>query len=97
MNILLDDIPFNKSLYPFGEVRSIVHIRLGILTLFEKWQFYFPGKVFIASEKLIHEYEENECLTYPANFIPSNNFLKEISLEKQRKPFSPDCKFLANF
>jgi UDP-N-acetylglucosamine diphosphorylase/glucosamine-1-phosphate N-acetyltransferase len=94
MNILLDDIPFNKSLYPFGEVRSIVHIRLGIFTLIEKWQFYFPGKVFIASEKLIHEYEENECVIYPANFIPSNNFLKEISLEKQRKPFSPDCKIL---
>jgi UDP-N-acetylglucosamine diphosphorylase/glucosamine-1-phosphate N-acetyltransferase len=94
MNILLDDIPFNKSLYPFGEVRSIAHIRLGILTLFEKWQFYFPGKVFIASEKLIHDYDEKECMIYPANFIPSNNFLKEISITDEKMSFTADCKIL---
>lgn len=94
MNILLDDISFNKSLYPFGEVRSIAHIRLGILTLIEKWQFYFPGKVFIASEKLIHDYDEKKCVTYPANFIPSNNFLKEISIAKQKIAFSADCRSL---
>ena len=94
MNILLDDIPFNKSLYPFGEIRSIAHIRLGILTLIEKWQFYFPGKVFIASEKLIHDFGENECVAYPANFIPSNNFLKEISIAKQKIAFSADCRIL---
>src|SRR6185312_1873197 len=94
MNILIDDIPFNKSLFPFGEVRSIAHVRLGIFTLFEKWQFYFPGKVFIASEKLIHDYNETECIIYPANFIPSNNFLQEISVAKQKIPFSADCKIL---
>ncbi len=94
MNILLDDIPFNKSLYPFGEVRSIAHIRLGILTVFEKWQFYFPGRVFIASEKAFHDCNEVECMTFPANFVPSHNFLKEISVEKQKLPFSSDCKIL---
>ncbi|HEY5370950.1 MAG TPA: putative sugar nucleotidyl transferase [Hanamia sp.] len=94
MNILLDDIPFIKSLYPFGEVRSIAHIRVGILTVLEKWQFYFPRKVFIASEKLIHDYSETDCITYPANFIPSHNFLKEISVGNQKIPFSGDCKIL---
>jgi len=94
MDILLDDIPFNKSLYPFGEVRSIAHIRVGIHTIFEKWQFYFPDKVFIASEKLIHDYNEADCATYPANFLPSNNFLKEISINNQKMPFSTDCKIL---
>ena len=43
MNILLDDLPFNESLYPFGAVKSMVHIRIGILTIFEKWQDDFPG------------------------------------------------------
>ena len=42
MNILLDDAPFNESLYPFGAVKSMAHIRIGILTIFEKWQLIFP-------------------------------------------------------
>ncbi|MEO9069445.1 MAG: putative sugar nucleotidyl transferase, partial [Ginsengibacter sp.] len=91
---MLDDISFKNSLFPFGEVRSAAHIRIGILTIFEKWQFYFPGKVFIASEKLIHNFEEKECIKYPANFIPSNNFLKEISVKNEKIIFTHNCKIL---
>jgi NDP-sugar pyrophosphorylase family protein len=94
MNILLDDISFKNSLFPFGVVRSISHIRTGILTIFEKWQFYFPGKVFIASEKLIHDFDESECIKYPANFIPSHEFLKEVSAKQEKVPFSSDCGIL---
>ena len=94
MNILLDDISFENSLFPFGVVRSVVHIRLGILTIFEKWQFYFPGKVFIASEKLIRDFHETECIKYPANFIPSYDFLKQVSVQKEKLPFTTDCKIL---
>jgi len=94
MNILLDDISFENSLFPFGIVRSVAHTRLGILTVFEKWQFYFPGKVFIASEKLIRGFNETECIKYPANFIPSHEFLKQVSVQKEKLPFTTDCKIL---
>lgn len=94
MNILLDDISFKNSLFPFGVVRSAVHTRIGILTIFEKWQFYFPGKVFIASEKLIHDFDKSDCIEYPANFIPSFEFLKKLSAQKEKIPFSPDCRIL---
>jgi UDP-N-acetylglucosamine diphosphorylase/glucosamine-1-phosphate N-acetyltransferase len=94
MTILLDDISFKNFLFPFGEVRSVSHIRIGILTIFEKWQYVFPGKVFIASEKLIHPSEEKDCLKYPANFIPSFAFLQQISALEERLPFSADCKIL---
>jgi UDP-N-acetylglucosamine diphosphorylase / glucose-1-phosphate thymidylyltransferase / UDP-N-acetylgalactosamine diphosphorylase / glucosamine-1-phosphate N-acetyltransferase / galactosamine-1-phosphate N-acetyltransferase len=94
MNILLDDISFENSLFPFGVVRSIAHIRVGILTIFEKWQFYFPGKVFIASEKLIRDFDETKCIEYPANFIPSRQFLKQLYLQKEKIPFTNDCKIL---
>ncbi len=94
MNILLDDISFKNSLFPFGVVRSAVHARIGILTIFEKWQFYFPGKVFIASEKLIHDFDKSDCIEYPANFIPSFEFLKKLSTQKEKIPFSPDCRIL---
>jgi len=94
MNILLDDISFKNSLFPFGVVRSPAHIRIGILTIFEKWQFYFPGKVFIASEKLIHDFDKSDCIEYPANFIPSLQFLKTLSSQKEKIPFNFDCKIL---
>ena len=94
MNILLDDISFKNSLFPFGVVRSSVHIRVGILTIFEKWQYIFPGKIFIASEKLIRDFDESACIEYPANFIPSFDFLKRLSEQKEKIPFSSDCKLL---
>ncbi len=94
MNILLDDIPFNNSLFPFGTVRSIAHIRIGILTIFEKWQFYFPGKVFVASEKLIHKPDKFSSITFPANFIPSLEFLKKVAAQNEKIIFTPDCKIL---
>jgi len=94
MNILLGDNSFNNSLFPFGVVSSIAHVRIGILTIFEKWQYYFPGKVLIASEKLIHDSEDSDVITFPANFIPSYDFLKQISVQKEKIPFTPDCKIL---
>ncbi len=96
MNILLDDIPFKESLYPFGAVRSIAHIRIGILTIFEKWQFYFPGKVFIKSEQLINPNEAGDCLKFPANFIPSWEFLKQVAAQNMKIAFTPDCRILAH-
>lgn len=95
MNILLDD-SFENFLFPFGTVRSIAHIRVGILSVFEKWQFYFPGKVFISSEKWIHDFDETQCIQYPANFIPSADFLNQISVQKTKLSFTPGCKILEN-
>lgn len=94
MNILLDDISIKNPLFPFGEVCSLAHIRIGIFTIFEKWQFYFPGKIFIASEKLNDNFDANQCIKYPANFIPSLAFLKQISIQKENIPFTSDCRIL---
>ena len=94
MNILLDDISFQHSMFPLGQVRSVAHLRIGILTIFEKWQFYFPGKVFIASEKLLHDFDEKECISYPANFVPSNEFLQQVSVANEKLDFAPDCIIL---
>ena len=94
MNILLDDLPFNSSLFPFGEVRSIAHIRIGIMSILEKWQFYFPGKVFITSEKLLADFDEEDSVQYPANFIPSHQFLERQASQNEKIVFTADCKIL---
>src|ERR1700690_3596209 len=93
MNILLDDLPFNKSLYPFGTVKSMVHIRIGILTIFEKWELVFPGKIFITSQ-LQQNSDYSSFYKIPANIIPSANFFKQIDKEKVSFPSIDDCKIL---
>lgn len=93
MNILLDDLSFNNSLYPFGSVKSMVHIRLGILSILEKWEFVFPGRVTLTSQK-----SPDEALTsykkIPANLIPSSNFLKQLKKDFNANLPADDCKLL---
>ncbi|MEO6219535.1 MAG: putative sugar nucleotidyl transferase [Ginsengibacter sp.] len=94
MNILLDDIPYNNSLYPFAALRSMVYIRVGVLTILEKWQLAFPGKVFISSDHTYSNAIQEDCLTIPANIIPSANFCKNLS-ENPNHPFdTEDCRLL---
>ncbi|MDP4284434.1 MAG: glucose-1-phosphate thymidylyltransferase [Bacteroidota bacterium] len=94
MRILLDDISFGNSFFPFGVVRSIAHVRIGVLTIFQKWQFYFPGKIFIASENLTHDAGDDLTITFPANFVPSFEMIKEISVEKQKSAYMSGGKIL---
>ncbi|MEO5650343.1 MAG: putative sugar nucleotidyl transferase [Ginsengibacter sp.] len=95
MNILLDDLPYNESLFPFGTTRSIARNRIGILSVLEKWEFYFPGKVAIASEKPVSKNDLSSFIKFSANVIPSHDFLKKLFLEKKEIPFTPDCKIIA--
>lgn len=94
MTILLDDIFSKNYFFPFGVVRSIAHSRIGILTILEKWQFYFPGKVFISSEKLVGDLDESRCIRYPVNFIPSVEFLKQLTVQQVKIGYTPDCRIL---
>ena len=93
MNILLDDLPFNESLYPFGSVKSMVHIRIGILKKKKKWQAVFPGKVFISSQQT-ENFDASLFIKIAANIIPSTNFLKKVKKEKKSVALADDCKIL---
>jgi UDP-N-acetylglucosamine diphosphorylase/glucosamine-1-phosphate N-acetyltransferase len=94
MDILLDDLTCKDLLFPFGEIRSVAHIRIGILTIFEKWERYFPGKILLASEEGTDPANSSLCISYPANFVPSAAFLKEFSIKKMKLAFTPDCRIL---
>jgi UDP-N-acetylglucosamine diphosphorylase/glucosamine-1-phosphate N-acetyltransferase len=92
MKILLDDINNVPSLFPFGELRSVAHLQIGILSIFEKWDFYFPGKVEVACERISSEINESEYFIYPVNILPSHSFLKELSNRGTRMALTSDCK-----
>lgn len=92
MNILLDDVTFNESLYPFGAVQSMVHIRIGICTIFEKWKMFSTHKIFLSSET-----EEKPGINFkkvPANIIPSANFFNELNKATNALPSTSDCKVI---
>ncbi|MEO7961323.1 MAG: putative sugar nucleotidyl transferase [Ginsengibacter sp.] len=77
MDILLDDLPYKNSLYPFTALRSLVHIRIGILTILEKWQLAFPGKILFSSNWKSGD-PVSALLKIPANCIPSHKLIQEI-------------------
>jgi UDP-N-acetylglucosamine diphosphorylase/glucosamine-1-phosphate N-acetyltransferase len=68
--IILDDHPFSLSLYPFAETRSVADIRVGILTIREKWELATGGKIQTSAEAGISQLSPAENLV-PANFLPS--------------------------
>ena len=81
MKILLDDVPFNSNLYPFGTVKSMVHIRLGILTIYEKWDWVFPGQVLVGSECSDAPPVPGTYRKVPANWIPSTGLLRKAATD----------------
>jgi len=60
-----DDPSTRKKLYPFAEVRAVSDLRVGILTIREKW------------EKLLAPYAGNSIpnLNFPSNLVPSKEFI----------------------
>lgn len=75
MTILLDDITDAEKLYPFGQVKSIAHIRLGMLTILEKWQRHFKHVALLSETPA----PAGKVHRYPAAFIPSTESFKLIA------------------
>ncbi len=85
MSLLLDDLPYNKWLYPFTSTRSVVHLRIGILTIKEKWESVFGNNILLSSE-IGDAVIDSEAIKVPGNFIPS----AECLLSVKNKSFTPE-------
>ncbi|HUS02235.1 MAG TPA: putative sugar nucleotidyl transferase [Chitinophagaceae bacterium] len=81
MNIILDDIICKADLYPFTLTRSAADIRVGILTIREKWELLLDKKVTTVSEVIENEIKGNERLI-PANILPSHSLIKKLKKYK---------------
>lgn len=76
MKIILDDISCKDDLYPFTQTRSAADIRIGILTIREKWERLLDREVFTTSEAT--ENNIKNAKQVPANIIPSADLLKQL-------------------
>jgi UDP-N-acetylglucosamine diphosphorylase / glucose-1-phosphate thymidylyltransferase / UDP-N-acetylgalactosamine diphosphorylase / glucosamine-1-phosphate N-acetyltransferase / galactosamine-1-phosphate N-acetyltransferase len=68
--IVLTDKNFRENLFPFTYTRHTAHIRIGILTIKEKWEWLLGEKVSMD--------EHAKGIHIPANIIPTKENYKSI-------------------
>lgn len=82
MKLILDDTHIFKALYPFTATRHTADIRVGILTIKEKWKLLTGGTVSATRGKTD---EAGDGLVVPANILPSKSLI-ELLNEKGKLP-----------
>ncbi|HEY8688122.1 MAG TPA: putative sugar nucleotidyl transferase [Chitinophagaceae bacterium] len=87
MKIILDDIICKENLFPFTLTRSTADIRIGILTIREKWEMLSGKKIYTLSGKNYVENENTRLIA--ANIIPSRKWFKAW---KHKQVFDPKFK-----
>ncbi len=83
MKIVLDDVTGKESLYPFTVTRSAADIRIGILTIREKWEKILNEKIDTFSELGVTHYQQNDTLVCPANLVPSKKYVDDLLSGKE--------------
>lgn len=84
MNIVLFDDKSRGLLLPLTFTRPVAEIRIGMLSIKEKWQHYFPEAIvsYQTEEYLQEKFPtqlQSENLWVNASVLPNNDFLKAIS------------------
>ncbi|HET8838474.1 MAG TPA: GlmU family protein [Flavobacteriaceae bacterium] len=82
MNYILFDGPARNHLLPFTFTRPVAELRVGILTIREKWNHFLGEKTSVQTEVYLEEkwpfqqMEENICIN--ASYLPSEKLVEEI-------------------
>ena len=77
MDIVLDDIKCKEDLYPFTLTRSAADIRVGIVTIREKWELLLGKKIYTLSELTENEIAQRAVIV-PANIIPTKKWIQHL-------------------
>ena len=99
MNIILFDDHFRSQFFPLAFTRPIAELRLGILTLKEKWEYISKASVSYKTETyLSQKYTENlaeDNLYINARYLASEIFFKRIKDLKNDEVLKDDEDILA--
>ena len=101
MNYILFDSDVRNALLPFTYTRPVADIRIGILTIREKWENFLG----FTTTSLTEEYLENK---YPmveldknilinASFLPTKNLVKQVSNLSNNQAIFKDEQVIAFF
>ncbi len=72
--VYLTDKEIRHHLYPFSQVRSVADIRVGILTIREKWNALLNQDVHLL--KSDEDLPAGDAVIYSANIIPTKQFVE---------------------
>ena len=96
MNYILFDGPARTALLPFTYTRPLADIRIGILTIREKWEKYLGSTTTTLTEEYLSirfpmvELEENVMIN--ASYLPNENLVEIISnLKSNQAVFKGDA------
>jgi UDP-N-acetylglucosamine diphosphorylase/glucosamine-1-phosphate N-acetyltransferase len=76
-NLVLDESSSLEDLFPFTLTRGVLDIRVGILTLREKWQRLLPS-VSISSGGISPAYPGSPAIRLPANILPTRQLANSL-------------------
>lgn len=82
MNYILSDGPQRKSLLPFTFTRPVAEIRIGILTIKEKWEKYLNTETSFRTEEYLSEKypmtEATDNVVIISSYLPNPQLLETI-------------------
>ncbi len=78
--IFLEEESIRNSLFPFTQTRSVADLRIGILTIREKWEQIFGYRV------IDRKSNDPEALSLPSNWIPNSEWLSS----NEKMAFRPE-------
>ncbi|MGZ0016510.1 GlmU family protein [Yeosuana sp. AK3] len=95
MNYILFDGPFRNNLLPFTFTRPVADIRVGILTIREKWEAYLDSTTTTVTEDYLSEkypmVEMEENVMINASYLPNYELVEMIkNLEKNQAIFKDE-------
>ena len=74
--IILTDNLVRNDLFPFALTRHVAEIRIGILTIREKWQQLLNQPILLSSKESM---SPDNITVFPANLIPTKDFILSLS------------------
>ena len=87
MNYILFDDETRLSLLPFTYTRPVADIRIGILTIREKWEHFLKSKTSFHTEEFLSEkfplHSESDNILINGSVLPTEALAKEVAALKQ--------------
>ena len=96
MNYILFDGPNREALLPFTYTRPVADIRIGILTIREKWELFLGATTTTITEDYLSDkypmVEMEENIIINASYLPSDALVNQIkNLSKNQAVYDGDA------
>jgi len=85
--VFLTDKEVTNHLFPFSQTRSVADIRIGILTIRQKWELMLQQKVTVLRKD---ELPPDNSIVFAANIVPSARFVQSVIAHADDPESLPD-------